>query len=123
MIWKAAFLGIGLSVCAGWAQRSMENLDRGLVAVKTSGGVFLSWQVLGTDAAGGSNASGSYTYAPNDVAIGDLDGDGQFELVLKWDPYNSMDNSLSGYTVNVILDAYKLNGTRLWRVDLGMNCA
>src|SRR5204863_5277780 len=34
---------------------------------------------------------------------------------------NSKDNSQSGYTGNVYLDAYKLNGTRLWRIDLGKN--
>jgi rhamnogalacturonan endolyase len=40
---------------------------------------------------------------------------------VKWDPSNSHDNSLSGYSGNVIIDAYKLNGTRLWRIDLGKN--
>lgn len=29
------------------AQRMMENLSRGLVAVKTAGGVYLSWRLLG----------------------------------------------------------------------------
>jgi len=41
--------------------------------------------------------------------------------VLKWEPNNAKDNSQSGYTDNVYLDAYKLNGTRLWRIDLGRN--
>ena len=50
-----------------------------------------------------------------------MDGDGEYEIVLKWDPSNSKDNSQSGYTGNVFLDAYKLNGTRLWRIDLGKN--
>lgn len=71
--------------------------------------------------AGGSNKSGSYTYSPNDIAVGDLDGDGEYELVLKWDPSNSKDNSQKGYTGNVIVDAYKLNGKKLWRLDLGVN--
>ena len=172
-----------LSVFAG-ATRQMERLDRGLVAVKVSGGVFLSWRLFGTgfnlyrdgtkinfapistatnytDAsgtansqyavrpvisgtektadktvgvwssqmltialdrpAGGSNKSGSYTYSPNDIGVGDLDGDGEYELVLKWDPSNSKDNSQKGYTGNVYVDAYKLNGTKLWRLDLGVN--
>lgn len=172
-----------------FATRQMENLDRGLVAIKVSGGVFLSWRILGTDAAttgfnlyrdgtkinvstitgasnytdvsgttssaysvrpvingvessrdktvdvwasqaltinldrpaGGTNTSGSYTYSPNDIAVGDLDGDGEYELILKWDPSNSKDNSLKGYTGNVFLDAYKLDGTKLWRIDLGVN--
>ncbi|MFC0712711.1 rhamnogalacturonan lyase family protein [Cellulomonas biazotea] len=62
-----------------------------------------------------------YTYSANDVSVGDLDGDGQYELVVKWDPSNSKDNSQAGYTGNVYLDAYELDGTRLWRVDLGRN--
>jgi len=162
--------------------RGMEWLDRGLVAVNTSGkNVFLSWRLLGndpstisfniyrdgtkivtiaagaptnyTDAAG--SATAKYTirevvngteqpadaavtprtqnwlsiplskpgtgYTPNDASTGDLDGDGQYEIVLKWDPSDSKDNSQSGATGNVYLDAYKLNGTRLWRIDLGQN--
>ncbi|APU16642.1 MULTISPECIES: rhamnogalacturonan lyase [Actinoalloteichus] len=67
--------------------------------------------------AGGSG----YTYAANDASVGDLDGDGQYEIVLKWDPTNARDNSQSGTTGNVYLDAYELNGTRLWRIDLGRN--
>jgi rhamnogalacturonan endolyase len=63
----------------------------------------------------------AYTYSPNDASVADLDGDGQYEIVLKWDPSNSRDNSLAGYTGNVYIDAYKLDGTRLWRIDLGKN--
>lgn len=63
----------------------------------------------------------SYTYSPSDCSVGDLDGDGQYEIVLKWNPSNSKDNSYSGYTGNVYLDAYKLDGTFLWRIDLGIN--
>jgi rhamnogalacturonan endolyase len=172
------------------AQRQMEKLDRGLVAVKISNGVFLSWRLLATDdpkikfnvyrngkkinllpitnstnmidnsnalvsdsyavstiidgvetdtsgsvnpwaniyktipldrPAGGTNASGSYTYTPGDCSVGDLDGDGQYEIVLKWDPSNAKDNSQSGYTGNVYLDAYEMDGTKLWRIDLGIN--
>ncbi len=172
------------------APRQMENLNRGVVAVKVSNGVFVSWRMFGTEPssiafnvyrngtkvnsspiinstnyidaggstgatytvrpvlngqeqteselatvwgqnylsvplqipAGGSTPDGvSYTYSVNDCSVGDLDGDGQYEIVLKWDPSNAKDNSQSGYTGNVILDAYKLNGTRLWRIDLGKN--
>ena len=186
MFWGLSLaLGFGIS----HATRQMEALDRGLVAVKTNGGVFLSWRVLGTDGnavgfnlyrdgakiasfdgksasnyldasgssnskyevkpvvagvekssdktvsvwgsrqlvvnldrpAGGSNASGSYTYSPNDIAVGDVDGDGEYELILKWDPSNSKDNSQKGYTGNVFVDCYKLNGQKLWRIDLGVN--
>lgn len=170
--------------------RQMENLNRGLVAVKVSGGVFISWRLLGTEAssigfnvyrdgtklnssvlttstnyldaagttssiyhvrpvlngselapsgsvsvwannyltipldkpAGGTTPDGiSYTYNANDASVGDLDGDGDYELVLKWDPTNSKDNSQSGYTGNVYLDAYEMDGTRLWRINMGKN--
>ncbi|WP_427180951.1 rhamnogalacturonan lyase [Paenibacillus sp. TC-CSREp1] len=170
--------------------RQMEFLDRGVVAVKTGNGVFVSWRLLGTEGsnvafnvyrdgvkvnaspitgstnlqdAGGTNSSkytvravvggteqaasaaasvwGSnyltvplqipaggttpdgvaYTYSANDASAGDLDGDGQYELIVKWDPSNSKDNSQSGYTGEVFIDAYKLNGTRLWRISLGKN--
>ncbi|HKE94212.1 MAG TPA: hypothetical protein VKB34_07915, partial [Povalibacter sp.] len=172
--------------------RQAEQLDRGLVAVKTDGGVFLSWRLLGNepqdaqfdvyrghrklndapvvtatnflDAAGtidsvytvrraerGHEHSRSrrdsakvwgqqylaipivkpadgvtpvgeaYSYRPNDASVGDLDGDGEYEIVLKWDPTNQKDNSQSGYTGEVFVDAYKLDGTQLWRISLGRN--
>ncbi len=66
-------------------------------------------------------APSPYTYTANDGSIGDLDGDGQLEIVLKWDPTNSKDNSQSGCTGPQILDAYKLDGTLLWRINLGRN--
>ncbi len=186
---KVFVLSLMILGASSLAQKAMENLDRGLVAVKVNTGVYLSWRLFGTDAsttsfqvyrdgvkvntspitgasnytdangttnskytvraivngveqpvggsasvwatqgltiqlqqpAGGTNASGSYTYSPNDIAVGDLDGDGQWELIVKWDPSNSKDNSQSGYTGNVYLDAYELNGTHLWRIDLGVN--
>src|SRR5574344_1688229 len=165
----------------------MEKLDRGVVAVKTSSGIFVSWRFLGTDnedrtsfdlLKNGSLAttssqnlyktnllvSGATTsdkfqvvtkvdgvavdtsaavtpsancylsvaldkpaatatakYTPNDCSVGDVDGDGKYEIILKWDPDNSQDNSLSGVTDNVYLDCYKLTGKRLWRVNLGRN--
>lgn len=173
-----------------FSQRIMENLSRGLVAVKTSSGsVFLSWRLLGTDTdntafnlyrngvivnanpiIGATNytdatsVAGSYTvktvlngietgesyttsvlntnyfdivlnvpgsltmpdgstctYSPNDCSTGDLDGDGNLDLVVKWDPSNAKDNSQSGYTGNVYLDGYRLDGTFLFRIDLGKN--
>lgn len=61
------------------------------------------------------------SYIANDASMADLDGDGQMEIVLKWDPSNSKDNSHSGFTLPVMLDAYKLDGTRLWRINLGRN--
>ncbi|GBU23044.1 rhamnogalacturonate lyase [Fibrobacteres bacterium R8-0-B4] len=170
----------------------VENLTRGLVAVRVGQGYFLSWRLFGdepyttgfnvyrgdtklnaapitgatvyTDASAaqnsvytvravvngvekaasapaivmnntqGSNAgylqinlqrppTGAQggTYSPGDGSAGDLDGDGVYEIVLKWDPSNAKDNSQSGTTDNVFIDAYKLDGTRLWRIDLGQN--
>lgn len=61
------------------------------------------------------------TYSPNDCSVGDVDGDGEYEIIVKWDPSNAKDNSQSGYTGNVYLDVYKLNGTQLCRIDLGKN--
>jgi rhamnogalacturonan endolyase len=66
-------------------------------------------------------AGEAYTYRANDVSVGDLDGDGEYELALKWDPTNSKDNSQSGYTGEVFVDALKLDGTLLWRISLGRN--
>ncbi|GGZ04850.1 rhamnogalacturonan lyase [Streptomyces poonensis] len=72
--------------------------------------------------AGGTTPDGvAYTYEANDASVGDLDGDGALEFVLKWQPTNAKDNSQSGYTGNTIVDAVKLDGTRLWRIDLGRN--
>jgi hypothetical protein len=72
--------------------------------------------------AGGTTPDGvAYTYEANDASVGDLDGDGQLEFVLKWQPTNAKDNSQSGYTGNTIVDGIELDGTRLWRVDLGRN--
>jgi len=173
------------------AQRYMEKLNRGLVAVKTTTGYLVSWRLFGTDPQdntfgfnvykgstklnssvitnatcyqdnsagtgtytvrpvtnsvegavsenalvinngylnipispppGGTEPDGStYTETANDASVGDLDGDGQYEIVLKWDPTNSKDNSQTGYTGPTYLDAYKLDGTRLWRINLGIN--
>lgn len=63
----------------------------------------------------------AYTYSANDCSVGDVDGDGQYELFVKWDPTNSKDNSQPGFTGNVYIDCYRLDGTRLWRIDLGKN--
>ncbi len=62
-----------------------------------------------------------YIYSPNDASAGDLDGDGQYEIVLKWDPSNARDNAQDGFTGDVIIDAYELDGKQLWRINLGKN--
>lgn len=65
-------------------------------------------------------------YTANDMSAGDLDGDGRLELVVKWDPDNSQDNSKDGYTGTTFLDGYDLDTATgeaelLWRIDLGVN--
>ena len=162
----------------------VERLDRGVVAVVVTGGVYVGWRMLGweydsanpmrisynvyrngtlvqnvtnstnlLDASG--NAQAMYTvrpvidgvegaasapatpwaqnylriplmqpgssYSANDASTGDADGDGVYEIYLKWDPSDARDNSQSGVTSNVFIDAYKLDGTRLFRLDLGQN--
>jgi len=63
----------------------------------------------------------TYSYIASDASVGDLDGDGEYEIVFLWNPTNAKDNSQAGYTGNVLIDAIKLDGTRLWRIDLGVN--
>ena len=71
---------------------------------------------------GGTSPDGrNYTYNANDASVADLDGDGEYEIVLKWDPSNSRDNSQAGYAGPTIFDAYRMDGTRLWRINLGRN--
>lgn len=171
-------------------KRRMETLGRGLVAMKTVDGVFLSWRLNAYEYAAGidfivyrnddliteepitdstnyldkdgtaddvytvkavrngkAEKKGStakvvdapyismpldkpaditlpdgktYSYTANDASVGDLDGDGEYEIILRWDA-NGKDNSHKGYTGNVLIDAYKLDGTKLWRIDLGVN--
>ncbi len=93
--------------CEAWATPYMKvHLDR------PAGGT--------VSAQDGSHAS-NYTYTPDDVSVGDVDGDGVYELFVKWMPSNAQDNSRSGFTGPTIIDCYRLDGTKLWRIDLGHN--
>jgi rhamnogalacturonan endolyase len=69
----------------------------------------------------GSVMGSNYTYSANDASVGDLDGDGEYEIVLKWEPSNSKRPPQTGFTGPHILDAYKMDGTHLWRINLGTN--
>ncbi len=177
-VWAAA----AVTVLAGTvhAQRQMEWLDRGLVAVQRSDGtVYIGWRMLGTepdsiafnvyrdgtrvnetpiadstnfvDDRGAGDATytvcavinGSQAvpskpatvwkqdyltiplrtpdgYRPNDASVGDLDGDGAYEIVLH-QAGRSRDNASRGMTDPPILEAYRLDGTFLWRINLGRN--
>ncbi|KNC16347.1 integrin [Arthrobacter sp. RIT-PI-e] len=66
-------------------------------------------------------AGEAYTYTANDMSVGDVTGDGRYELVVKWDPSNSKDVSQIGYTGNTYIDTYTLEGRLLSRIDLGVN--
>lgn len=63
----------------------------------------------------------TFTYSANDATVGDVDGDGQYEIILKWEPSNAHDNSHDGFTGSVLFDCYRLSGERLWRIDMGPN--
>ncbi len=63
----------------------------------------------------------SCTYSANDASVGDVDGDGQYEIILKWDPSNSHDNAHDGFTGPTFFDCYRLTGERLWRINMGHN--
>ena len=177
---------MGLMSVGTQAQRMTDQLDRGLVAVKVSSGVFCSWRIMGeeyydvkynlyrdgtkiaenldvsnfTDT-GGSAASkytvsavvrgvekaqcapveawstnanykelkmdhGSLTsvYIPNDACCADVDGDGELEILLKFDNQSDASNSYmpGGYNGEyAIVEVYKLDGTKLWWLDFGPN--
>jgi rhamnogalacturonan endolyase len=70
----------------------------------------------------GRTADGeTYSYTANDASVGDLDGDGRYELIVKWYPSIAKDNAFSGYTGATLIDAYTLEGRKLWRINLGPN--
>ena len=182
---------IGLMTINISAQRVTDKLDRGLVAVKVTGGVYLSWRILGeeyydvaynvyrdgvkvndvplkvsnyTDMGGtrdntysvapvvrgteGSKSvsvtpsSTSYkeiklthegiksTLVPNDACCADVDGDGELEILMKFDNESEISQSFpkNGPTVGgvvtheySIFECLKLDGTRLWWVNCGPN--
>lgn len=64
--------------------------------------------------------NGAY-YTPNDASFCDMDGDGEYEIVLKWRPSNEKDAASSGTTSQAVYDCYKLDGTQLWRIQTGYN--
>jgi hypothetical protein len=61
------------------------------------------------------------TYTPNDASYCDMDGDGEYEIILKWSPSDEKDAASTGTTSEAIFDCYKLDGTQLWRIKMGDN--
>lgn len=61
------------------------------------------------------------SYTPNDASYCDMDGDGEYEIILKWSPSNEKDAASTGATSPAYFDCYKLDGTQLWRIDAGPN--
>ena len=190
MTFKKFLLTVALIITATLsvhAQRSMDKLDRGLVAMNTSSGVFCSWRIYGeeyydvtyniyrdgtklnseplsvsnyTDAGGSTSSSyqvetvvrgvaqgkskavtpwaqnyleltmdhGSLTstYIPNDACCADVDGDGEIEILLKFDNQSWAGTSYqkAGYNGEYcIMEVYKLNGKKLWWLEWGPNMA
>jgi rhamnogalacturonan endolyase len=70
---------------------------------------------------GSSVMNQPYTFSANDASVGDLNGDGEYELILKWEPSNAKNPPQPGFTGPQIIDAYTLTGKLLWRIDLGKN--
>lgn len=60
------------------------------------------------------------TYTPGDCSAYDMDGDGEQEIILKWMP-SVLYDSATGIAGNEFFDCYKLDGTCLWRIDMGQN--
>ncbi|MCM1504449.1 MAG: rhamnogalacturonan lyase [Muribaculum sp.] len=94
----------------GWKYKLPENAPKGYIEIP------IDHPELGVDVFGKE-----YFYTANDASIGDVDGDGEYEIFLKWDPTNSHDNAHDGFTGPTLIDCYRLDGTRLWRIDLGEN--
>ena len=62
----------------------------------------------------------SITYSPDDIQLGDLDGDGELEIVVKREPYDGANMGV-WFNGTTLLEAYKMDGTFLWQIDLGIN--
>ena len=69
------------------------------------------------------DASGALTgrYRPDEISIGDVDADGEFELIVKWLPDNQRDSGKDGKASPTYLSCHKMDGTQLWRICLGHN--
>lgn len=81
--------------------------------------MFTSFDVKRPAAIKSGNTTGRYR--PDDMAVGDVDGDGNYELILKWMPDNQRDSgSKKGFSSPIIISAYKMDGTPLWKKDINI---
>lgn len=101
--------------------RNRNSFDKSREAVVFSSGQNYIDLPLQIPEDGVTPVGGKYSYNANDMSVGDIDGDGEYEFFVKWDPTNSKDVSQTGYTGNCYIDCYKLDGTLLWRLDMGCN--
>jgi rhamnogalacturonan endolyase len=116
------FVDTGASTSSTYTVRSIENGKEAPAAPAVKAWDQPYQRIPLKKPAGGVTPDGAaYTYVVNDGSAADLDGDGTYELLVKWQPTNAHDNSQRGYTGPTLLDAYKLDGTFLWRIDLGPN--
>ena len=58
-------------------------------------------------------------YRPDDISVGDVDGDGDYELIVKWFPDNQRDSGKDGIASATYIDCYEMDGTQKWRIDVG----
>ena len=63
----------------------------------------------------------TYVYMPKDASVGDVDGDGEYELFIIWGTNLTSSANNQDWAGNVYIDCYRLDGTRLWRIDMGIN--
>ena len=57
-------------------------------------------------------------YDINDASVGDLDGDGQYEIVVRREPANMDYLTRVAYP---LIEAYELDGTHMWTINIGPN--
>lgn len=62
----------------------------------------------------------SVTYSPDDIQVGDIDGDGEMEIIVKREPYDGANQGV-WFNGTTLLEAYKMDGTFLWQIDMGIN--
>ena len=80
--------------------------------------MFTSFDVKRPASIKSGNTTGRYR--PDDMAVGDVDGDGNYELILKWLPDNQRDSGKDGYSSPVIISAYRMDGTPLWEKNINL---